>query len=246
MVPNISSKSDSPDDPILNCDSVTRTYKRGSVGWFGNESELPTVRALDAVSLSINTGDFVSITGPSGSGKSTLLHLLGGLDTPTSGSIDFKGTSLSSLSEKKRASLRLEHFGFVFQRFHLLPSLSAQANVALPLLERGIGKKARRSRAQLLLEKVGLGDRVTHRPGELSGGEQQRVAIARALANNPDVLLADEPTGELDSQTGEAILEIFEEVAETRAVVVASHDDRIAARADEVHRLIDGAIKNDV
>lgn len=231
--------------PVVRCEAVSREYRRGRAGWFRSANDLPTVHALDGVSLTVGNGEFVSITGPSGSGKSTLLHLIGGLDTPTRGSVELAGRNLATLSERVRTRLRLEHVGFVFQRFHLLPSLSARANVTLPLLERGYGKRTRRQRATALLERVGLEERVTHRPGELSGGEQQRVAIARAVANDPDLLLADEPTGELDTQTGERVLDIFSELAEDRAVIVASHDERVSAVADRVLRLLDGRLVDD-
>lgn len=232
---------DGADEPIVACRSVTREYVRGgSGGLFRRRERSPAVLALDGVSLSIDRGELVGISGPSGSGKSTLLHLLAGLDTPTAGTVEIAGRDVGGLSERRRTRLRLEHVGIVFQHFYLLPSLSARANVALPLIERGVGKRARRERATDLLEEVGLGDRLDHDPGELSGGEQQRVAVARALANDPDLLLADEPTGELDSETGERIVELFTEVAADRAVVMASHDERAIAAADRVVRLRDG------
>jgi putative ABC transport system ATP-binding protein len=203
------------------------------------------VTALDGVSLSIFPGEFVGVAGPSGSGKSTLLHLLAGLDTPTEGAVHLDGTDTGSLSERGRARLRLETVGIVFQHFHLLPSLSARANVALPLVERGVGKRARHQRASDLLEEVGLGDRLGHKPGELSGGEQQRVAIARALATDPALLIADEPTGELDSTTGETVLDLLSATASDRAVVVASHDETVLRKTDRVIRLRDGRLESD-
>jgi putative ABC transport system ATP-binding protein len=185
-------------------------------------------------------GEFVGIRGPSGSGKSTLLHLLAALDTPTTGTITVNGESTGTLSEQGRAQLRLEHIGIVFQRFHLLPSLSARANVALPLVERGIAKRDRRDRAMELLDRVGLSERANHRPPELSGGEQQRVAVARALICGPALVVADEPTGELDSATGTRVLELLSTLGDDQAVVVASHDEQVLERADRVIRLQDG------
>jgi putative ABC transport system ATP-binding protein len=203
------------------------------------------VTALEEVSLAVNRGEVVGIAGPSGSGKSTLLHLLGGLDDPTNGTIALAGTDMTSLSDRKRTRIRLDHVGIVFQRFYLVPSLSARGNVALPLVQRGSSKRERRRRAESLLETVGLSDRGDHRPDELSGGEQQRVAIARALVTDPDVVLADEPTGELDSATGERVLELLTEVADDRAVLLASHDDRALRRADRIVRLQDGRVVDD-
>jgi putative ABC transport system ATP-binding protein len=212
---------------------VSREYRRG-------RDRATRVVALDDVSVSIAPGTFLGITGPSGSGKSTLLHLLAALDTPTSGRVLLGGTDTAAISERQRTRLRLDHVGIVFQRFHLLPSLSARSNVALPLVERGVPKRERHRRADDLLSQVGLGDRVDHRPGELSGGEQQRVAVARALVNDPDLLVADEPTGELDSRTGEVVLDLLSEMAEDRAVVVASHDPAVGERADRHLALLDG------
>lgn len=198
--------------------------------------------ALDGVSMSVFRGEFLGLTGPSGSGKSTLIHLLAGLDTPTSGTVELVGTELSSLGSRARARRRLEHVGIVFQRFHLLPSLSARANVALPLVELGLSKRRRRERASELLEQVGLHERLSHRPGQLSGGEQQRVAVARALAADPDLLIADEPTGELDTDTGAKIIELLSGFADNRAVVVASHDDQVIEAVDRVLNLRDGRL----
>jgi putative ABC transport system ATP-binding protein len=220
-------------EPSVVCESVSREYRRGRDGG-------TRVVALDGVSMTVLPGTFLAVTGPSGSGKSTLLHLLAALDTPSSGRVLLAGTDTAALSDRRRTRLRLEHVGIVFQRFHLLPSLSARSNVALPLVERGVPKRERHARADHLLSRVGLEDRADHRPGELSGGEQQRVAVARALVNDPDLLVADEPTGELDSATGRVVLDLLEEVAEDRAVVVASHDPAVGERADRHLALLDG------
>ena len=230
--------------PVVACRDVTRTYQRGGRGGLLSRSRsvAPAVTALDSVSLAVDRGEFVGLTGPSGSGKSTLLHLLAALDTPTRGTVELAGRSISGLGEGARARLRLDHVGIVFQRFHLLPSLSARANVALPLVELGWSKRDRRERATELLERMGLGDRLGHQPGELSGGEQQRVATARALATDPDLLIADEPTGELDTETGGRIVELLAEFAAERAIVVASHDDAVVEAVDRVIRLRDGRL----
>lgn len=236
-------------DAVVTCSNVTRTYERGGGGgWFSfggsDRTGRPTVTALSGVSVSVERGEFVGLSGPSGSGKSTLVHLLAGLDTPTEGSVTLAGEDVSRLSKSELTRLRLERVGIVFQRFHLLPSLSARANVALPLVERGVRKAERRERAADLLDRVGLGDRLTHRPGELSGGEQQRVAVARALAGDPLVVFADEPTGELDTETGEAVLDLLADLAEDRAVVLASHDEQALDRTDRVVRLLDGQVQD--
>ncbi len=193
--------------------------------------------------MTVDQGDFLAVTGPSGSGKSTLLHLLGGLDLATSGTVRFLGRNMARLSVEERARLRLRRVGLVFQRFHLLPMLTARENVELPLAAAGTGRRSRRERATILLERVGLGDRLRHRPGELSGGQQQRVAIARALANRPALLLADEPTGELDRSTSAQILELFQALNDDGAtVVVATHDPSLAAGAGRRVQVVDGAI----
>lgn len=229
---------------IVACENVTRTYTRGSSSRFFNSGvDRPTVTALDDVSLSIRQGELVGLAGPSGSGKSTLLHLLAALDVPSEGTVRVTGENISELSDNERTSLRLSTIGIVFQRFHLLPALSARSNVALPLIERGFGKQTRRERAMERLEAVGLGDRATHKPGELSGGEQQRVAIARALVTDPKLLIADEPTGELDTQTAAEILEVFNNLAEDRAVVIASHDEATLSIADRRIDLKDGRLE---
>lgn len=244
--PTLQPTADSPAPLIVGCESVTRTYTRGgSTGFFGSSSDRPTVTALDDVTLSIHRGEIVGLAGPSGSGKSTLLHLLAALDTPTEGTVQVDGHDTAALSSRERTRLRLSTVGIVFQRFHLLPALSAQSNVALPLVEQGLGKQARHNRAMTLLEQVGLADRATHKPGELSGGEQQRVAIARALVTDPPLLIADEPTGELDTETAASILDLFGEFADDRAVVIASHDEPTLAIADRRINLEDGRVKTD-
>jgi len=227
--------------PAVTADSVVREYTRGNTGVLG-QKDAPTVRALDGVSMAVTRGDVVGIAGPSGSGKSTLLHLLAGLDVPTRGTVTIDGDDIASLSQRQRARLRLNNVGIVFQRFHLLDALSARANVALPLVEQGESRRDRRKRAETLLDSVGLGDRATHKPGQLSGGEQQRVAIARALATEPALLVADEPTGELDSATGDQVLDLLVDVADEQAVVLASHDQQALDVCDMVIHLQDGTI----
>lgn len=230
--------------PLVTCSDVTKAFHReGRTGWFSRrQSSEHEVLALDSVTCTVHRGEFVGVTGPSGSGKSTLLHLISGLDTPTAGRVELAGEDISALPERERSRLRLSHIGIVFQQFHLLPSLSARENVALPLIEEGLGKTTRRRRSTNLLENVGLGNRLDHHPGELSGGEQQRVAIARALSTEPEILLADEPTGELDTATGSRIIELLDTMADDRSVVVASHDDSIIEAVDRVIRLQDGRI----
>jgi putative ABC transport system ATP-binding protein len=190
------------------------------------------VTALRGVSLTVRAGEHVAITGPSGCGKSTLLHLVGAVDTPTGGAILFEGRDLARLSEVERGHLRLTRIGFVFQRFFLLPMLTAAENVELPQAEAGVGAQQRRARTRELLTYVGLEERASHLPSQLSGGEMQRVAIARALANRPALLLADEPTGELDDGTSEHIADLFDRVnADGTAILVVTHNPALAARA---------------
>jgi putative ABC transport system ATP-binding protein len=203
-----------------------------------------TVHALRGVSLQVDPGDYVAIVGPSGSGKSTLLQLLGGIDAPSSGVVEILGTRLDRLRDRELTRLRLTRLGFIFQRFHLLPVLTARENVELPMSEAGIRGPERRDRARQLLDYVGLGHRADHRATQLSGGEMQRVAIARALANRPAVLLADEPTGELDAATGQEILALFRRLnADGTTLVVVTHDDRLAAEAGRVVHMLDGTIR---
>lgn len=201
------------------------------------------VQALRGVTLTVERGTFLAIAGPSGCGKSTLLHLLGGVDRPTSGRVVLLGQPTGGLGDAVLARVRLRHVGFVFQRFFLLPMLTAEENVALPMMEAGVSVPRRRERAQALLARVGLADRRHHRPSQLSGGEMQRVAIARALANEPDLLLADEPTGELDDATGREIGALLSELSRDRlAVVLVTHNPELAALADRQVRMRDGAL----
>jgi putative ABC transport system ATP-binding protein len=202
-----------------------------------------TVHALRGVSLDVQAGEYVAIVGPSGSGKSTLLQLLGGLDEPSAGSVQVDGIALGGLDDRALTRLRLTRLGFVFQRFHLLPVLSAVENVELPMSEAGVGRAERRARALELLGYVGLAGRAVHRATQLSGGEMQRVAIARALADRPAVILADEPTGELDAATGRGVLDLFRRLNQDgTTVVVITHDDRLAAEAGRVIHMLDGHI----
>lgn len=219
--------------PLLEAVDVTRTYPMQG----------QSVQAVRGISIGVDSGQFVAIVGPSGSGKSTLLHLLAGVDEPDSGLVRLGDTVITSLSDRQRTRHRLTHVGLVFQRFHLLPMLTALENVEIPMAEAGIRRDERRARAAALLERVGLSDRLRHRPGELSGGQRQRVAVARAIANRPQVLLADEPTGELDRRTSDGIRELFAELrADGTAIVVATHDMELAAATDRVVRLVDGRV----
>nr|WP_306216432.1 ABC transporter ATP-binding protein [Actinoplanes sp. RD1] len=214
-------------------ENVSRTYELDGV----------SVPALRGVSLTVAAGDYVAIVGTSGSGKSTLMHLLGGLDRPTGGTLRLGGRDVASLGPAELARVRNEVIGFVFQSFHLLPRTTARDNVALPLVYRGAGRRERHERAAELLARVGLAHRAGHRPNQMSGGEQQRVAIARALVTGPSVLLADEPTGNLDSATGAAVLELLESLnAEGVAVVLVTHDQAVAARANRRIEMRDGRI----
>ena len=209
-----------------------------------------TVRALNRVTLRINGGEFTSIVGPSGAGKSTLLQLLGALDSPDSGSIQFNGTEIATMTDEQQSTFRRHQVGFVFQFFNLLPTLTAWENVALPMLLDGRRLRQVRSDAVALLDRVGLGDRIDHRPAELSGGQMQRVAVARALMMDPPLILADEPTGNLDSSTGAAIMELLRDVSRTdgagRAVVMVTHDLGAASQTDRVITVQDGAVKSDL
>ena len=219
--------------PVVAANAVSRTFVMPA----------GSVHALRHVSLTVHPGEYVSVVGPSGCGKSTLLHLLGCIDVPTAGSVLVDDIDVSTLTDSARSALRLRRIGFVFQRFFLLPMLNAWENVELPQAEAGVGRAERRQRTRELLEYVGLSARASHRPAELSGGEMQRVAIARALANRPGLLLADEPTGELDQATGAQIVSLFDRLnADGTALVIVTHDPEVAARAARTVRMRDGEI----
>ncbi|MBD5541479.1 MAG: ABC transporter ATP-binding protein [Lachnospiraceae bacterium] len=204
------------------------------------------VRALDHVSLKVNTGEYVAIIGQSGSGKSTLMNMLGCLDVPTSGEYILNGQNVSRLTDDQLSDIRNQEIGFIFQGFNLIPSFTAVENVELPLLYRGLGKRERHELAVKALEKVGLSQRMGHKPSEMSGGQQQRVAIARAIAQAPPVILADEPTGNLDSGSSKEIIQILKELhKEGRTVILITHDNEIAAQAKRVIRIRDGKIERD-
>lgn len=204
------------------------------------------VRALDHVSLTVNTGEYVAIIGQSGSGKSTLMNMLGCLDVPSSGEYILNGQNVSRLTDDELSDIRNQEIGFIFQGFNLIPSFTAVENVELPLLYRGVGKRERHELAVKALEKVGLSKRMGHKPSEMSGGQQQRVAIARAIAQAPPVILADEPTGNLDSGSSKEIIQILKELhKEGRTVILITHDNEIAAQAKRVIRIKDGKIERD-
>ena len=219
---------------------VIRTARLGKVYAAGSEAEVVALRGVD---LRIMPGEFVAIMGPSGSGKSTLMNLIGCLDTPTSGEYHCDGVDVATLDAEELATLRREKIGFVFQGFHLLPRMDATDNVAMPLGYARVPHAERRERALAALASVGLAERAAHRPNELSGGQQQRVAIARALVNHPPILLADEPTGALDSKTGEEILALFKRLRDDgHTVVLITHDAQVAAHADRVCEMRDGEL----
>lgn len=220
-------------EEVVRLENVRKVYSLGRV----------KVEALRGVNLSIFSGDYVSLMGPSGSGKSTLLNLIGALDKPTSGRVLINGIDIEKLSSKALAKLRREKIGFVFQQFNLLQRLTALENVELPMWFAGVSREKRRKRARELLELVGLGKRIHHKPTELSGGEMQRVAIARALANNPEIILADEPTGNLDSASGAEIIELLEELNRLgKTLIVVTHDQEFGSRARRRIRIRDGRI----
>jgi len=218
---------------LIRTEKLTKSYFAGAI----------EVRALDGVTVEITSGEYVALMGASGSGKSTLMHVLGCLDTPTSGKYWFDGHDVTTLDDVELARLRNREIGFVFQSFNLLARLSAQANVQLPMVYAGTPVKVRTARAAELLDLVGLKDRMKHRPNELSGGEMQRVAIARSLANKPRIILADEPTGNLDSRTGKDIMRLFDDLAtKGNTIILVTHDQAVAEHARRVIRLSDGAI----
>ena len=218
---------------ILNLQNIYKDYQQ----------EKLVVPVLKDVSLTVEEGEYVAIMGPSGSGKTTLMNIIGCLDRPTSGTYELAGENVLKLKDRELSDLRLKSIGFVFQSFHLMPRETALENVALPLSYAGVRKKERRDRATKALERVGLGDRVNFRPTQLSGGQKQRVAIARAMVNHPKILLADEPTGALDSKSGEQIMELFDSLNEEGVtIVMITHDPKIAAKAKRIIRIIDGEI----
>ena len=218
---------------VIHLEGVTKVYRTGSL----------SVAALRGVSFRIEAGEYVSVMGPSGSGKSTLMHILGCLDVPTTGRYRLDGEDVGGMDEDALAEVRNRRIGFVFQQFNLLPSLNAWRNVELPLVYAGVGRAERRRRAVEALERVGLGDRIAHRPGELSGGQQQRVAVARALVSEPSLILADEPTGALDSASAEDVMSLLAELHEAgRTLVVITHDPDVAAAASRSLRIRDGLL----
>jgi len=227
---------DEPARALIQLESITKTYDSGA----------NAVQALRGVDLAVNRGEFASIIGPSGSGKSTLMHILGCLDTPSSGRYWLDGGDVAEMSGRELARIRNRKIGFVFQTFNLLPRATILKNVELPLLYAGLGTSARRERAMDALKRVGLDNRARHRPSELSGGQRQRVAIARALVNDPSLILADEPTGNLDQKTGHDIIAIFEELAaHDETIILVTHDPTIAARTQRRIRIVDGEVALD-
>lgn len=221
---------------LISITDIGKTYVIGS----------EIIHALRSISLSINKGEFVALMGPSGSGKSTLMNILGCLDTPTKGEYILNGTAVSNRSDNELAEIRNREIGFVFQTFNLLPRSTALENVALPLIYAGFGREEREQKAFKALEDVGLGDRVKHKPNELSGGQRQRVAVARALVNNPSIILADEPTGNLDSKTSIEIMSLLEQIHKKgNTIILVTHEEDIAKHAHRIVRLLDGLIESD-
>jgi putative ABC transport system ATP-binding protein len=223
--------------PVIEITDVKKIYQMGE----------QVVRALDGVTLNINKNEYVALMGPSGSGKSTLMNMLGCLDTPTTGTYILNTANVGELIDDELAEIRNKEIGFVFQTFNLIPRLSSLENVALPLVYAGLSKKKRLEKAFSVLESVGLGDRVDHKPNELSGGQRQRVAVARALVNDPSIILADEPTGNLDTKTSVEIMALFEEIHNNgNTVILVTHEPDIAEHAHRIIRLRDGKIESDV
>ena len=226
--------TDTTAEPVVHLDDVVKTYELGG-----------TVTALDNVSLELDDGSYTAVMGPSGSGKSTLLNLIGGLDTPDSGTVTVGGENLTTVPERRRAEVRGTEIGFVFQTFNLMPRLTAVENVALPLVFDGWDRTERLDRAREVLESVGLGNRTDHEPAQLSGGQRQRVAIARALAPDPSIVLADEPTGNVDTETGAGIMRLLADINDRgNSVLLVSHSRRIAEHASEIVNLRDGEIED--
>lgn len=222
--------------PVFELDNITRLYRMGG----------ETIYALSGVSLTVLENEYVAIMGPSGSGKSTMMNIIGCLDTPTSGTYNFSGELVSSMNDNELAEIRNRQIGFVFQTFNLLPRSDALHNVELPLIYSGMGSRERRQRAEEALISVGLGDRMTHKPNELSGGQRQRVAIARALVTEPAIILADEPTGNLDTKTGTEIMALFERLwQQGNTIVLVTHEEEVAQHAERIIRLRDGAVESD-
>ncbi len=222
--------------PVLEINGIGKTYTIGNV----------VVDALRSVDLHIQKGEYVALMGPSGSGKSTLMNILGCLDTPSRGTYFLNGTDVSHMTDNSLAEIRNKEIGFIFQTFNLLARNTSLDNVALPLVYAGIGKKERLDRAEKALQSVGLGDRIDHKPNELSGGQRQRVAIARALVNRPAIILADEPTGNLDTKTSHEIMDLLEEIHnQGNTVIIVTHEEDIAKRAKRIVRLRDGSVESD-
>lgn len=221
---------------IIHTTNISRVYKMGA----------ETIEALKSISITVNKGEYAAFMGPSGSGKSTLMNIIGCLDTPSSGQYILNGNEVSDLSESELAEIRNKEIGFVFQTFNLLPRASSLENVALPLVYAGYSKSEREERAYQVLENVGLGSRAKHKPNELSGGQRQRVAIARALVNNPSIILADEPTGNLDSKTSYDIMSLFQDLHEAgNTIIMVTHEDDIAYYAHRIVRMRDGLVESD-
>jgi putative ABC transport system ATP-binding protein len=222
---------------VITLENISKVYVLGKV----------LIPAVNSVSLTINRNEYVALMGPSGSGKSTLMNIIGCLDTATRGRYILNGQEVRSMADDELAEIRNKEIGFVFQTFNLLPRLNALENVALPLVYAGVNKRKRTHRAEHVLEQVGLADRMTHKPNELSGGQRQRVAVARALVNNPSLILADEPTGNLDSKTSEEIMELFVDIhRQGNTIIVVTHEEDIARRSRRIIRLRDGLVESDV
>jgi len=225
-----------PGPLVIEIENVSKLYKMGS----------ETIHALRGVTIQIRRNEYLAVMGPSGSGKSTLMNMLGCLDTPTAGRYEFSGKNVATMVDDELADIRNREIGFVFQTFNLLPRSDALHNVELPLIYAGVGKRERMDRARAALEGVGLGDRLHHRPNELSGGQRQRVAIARALVTRPSIILADEPTGNLDSRTGVEIMALFEQLYDLgNTIIVVTHEEDVARHARRIVRLRDGLIESD-